>query len=414
MGEHARLSPSNHRWPHCPGSIREEANYPDTSNPASIDGTGSHLLLEMCLEHDTDAKSFINETIGVDHEDRPQGWLVKKDRCERVQVCLDYVMRRKKELGDDYPECSIIIHSEKRSNPGRAYHPILYVGSRDDWWGTVDITILIQYKDTTTCLIEVIDFKDGRTFVSEKDNSQLIAYAFGQYIFGYDNDIRLTIIQPKTTPSTRYIDIQPKELINSINELGTAAILTDDPDAPLVPDNKNGKGYCRWCKHKGNCEAVKDKLKEGFNMDIFGDITKMSSDDLGKLVDKEASVLDIFTNAKEEVQSRIEKGDTVPGYAMKPGNNNKEWNINDDDLYKLLIAKKLKKDEIYIPKLISPTQALNHDGLTDRQKESLEKHIIFKPGKVKLKAVSREVQKTAVDMFSDIVIQCDTEIPDFL
>ena len=86
MGEHARLSPSNHRWPHCPVSIREEANYPDTSNPASIDGTGSHLLLEMCLEHETDAKSFINETIGVDHEDKPEGWLVKQDRCDRVQV----------------------------------------------------------------------------------------------------------------------------------------------------------------------------------------------------------------------------------------------------------------------------------------------------------------------------------------
>jgi hypothetical protein len=412
MGEHARLSPSNHRWPHCPGSIREEANYPDTSNPASIDGTGSHLLLEMCLEHETDAKSFINETIGVDHEDKPEGWLVKQDRCDRVQVCLDYVSRRKKELGDDHPECEINIDSESRSNPGGV------LSSRDDWWGTVDISIKVLNNEGHLLFIEVIDFKDGRTFVSEKDNSQLIAYIYGKLtenMAAFCNNFRMTIVQPKTTPSVRYFNVNNQDdmYIKYITLL-KAAELTDDPEAPLVPDTKNGKGYCRWCKHKDNCEARKDQLKEGFDMDIFGNVGDMSSDDLGKLIDKEASVLDIFKNAKLEVERRIGDGKTVPGYAMKPGSSKKAWNIDDDELYKILIAKKLKRDEIYIPKLISPAQALKHESLSDRQKESLEQHISLKPGEVKLKAVSREVQQTAVDMFSDVVIQCNTEIPSFL
>jgi len=51
---HAKLSPSKrHRWGACPGSVREEAAYPeDRSGPAAIDGTHSHTLLEHCVKAD--------------------------------------------------------------------------------------------------------------------------------------------------------------------------------------------------------------------------------------------------------------------------------------------------------------------------------------------------------------------------
>ena len=52
MSDHAKLSPSKRsRWALCPGSIREEAKYPDTgSGPAAADGTHSHTLLEHCIK----------------------------------------------------------------------------------------------------------------------------------------------------------------------------------------------------------------------------------------------------------------------------------------------------------------------------------------------------------------------------
>ena len=51
MSAHAQLSPSKrHRWALCPGSIREEAKFPDErSGAAAIDGTHSHTLLEFCI-----------------------------------------------------------------------------------------------------------------------------------------------------------------------------------------------------------------------------------------------------------------------------------------------------------------------------------------------------------------------------
>ena len=61
---HARLSPSAaHRWSKCPGSVQEEAKYPDVSGDAAVDGTGSHLLLELCILNDKKAVDFEGQII---------------------------------------------------------------------------------------------------------------------------------------------------------------------------------------------------------------------------------------------------------------------------------------------------------------------------------------------------------------
>jgi len=98
MGAHARLGPSNARWPGCPGSVREEARYPDMPGEAAIDGTGSHELLEMCLKNGVSADAYDGQIIGTNHPDNPGGWMVDIDRIKRVNMCLDYIDRRVNEL----------------------------------------------------------------------------------------------------------------------------------------------------------------------------------------------------------------------------------------------------------------------------------------------------------------------------
>ena len=59
-----------------------------------------------------------------------------------------------------------------------------------------------------------------------------------------------------------------------------------------------------------------------------------------------------------------------------------------------------------ISKLISPSQLMKHEGLTTIQKERiLNDYIKIIPGKIKLKPINK---KSAVDMFSDNVLQCNT------
>jgi hypothetical protein len=48
---HAELSPSKrHRWAACPGSIREEARFPEPPpGDAAIQGTRTHTILERAV-----------------------------------------------------------------------------------------------------------------------------------------------------------------------------------------------------------------------------------------------------------------------------------------------------------------------------------------------------------------------------
>jgi hypothetical protein len=69
MSGHAQLSPSKaHRFLACPGSVREEAKYPEPpSGPGSIDGSHSHTLLQHCIKSRVDPLTMVGQTL-KDHE----------------------------------------------------------------------------------------------------------------------------------------------------------------------------------------------------------------------------------------------------------------------------------------------------------------------------------------------------------
>lgn len=407
---HARLSPSNHRWVHCPGSLREEAVYPDTSSEAAIDGTGSHLLLELCLTADKDIQEYLGEIIGVNHEDKPNGWTVNQERIDRVKMCLDYLARRKKTLVETHPGSTVTVDAETRSNPGRLYN-------REDWWGTVDITLSVWDKDENCVFVEVVDYKDGRGYVDEKNNPQLVAYLGGKINVlceGFNNPKRIhryTIVQPKTSTPVRYSVVNEEGVKNSLDQLAKAAFSTDDPDAPLIPDNKGGKGYCKYCSHKTNCAAMKNELKGGIEMleneglnellNSSKKLSEMDSEDLTKIYEIKSQLEKLLSDVKEELETRIKNGNHVPGWGMVPGNSKKQWNVSEEELTKFLRNRGLKKDQVYIAKLISPAQALKHEDLTKKQKEKLEELIEVVPGKSTLGRVKQEEVDT-VDLFKEV------------
>jgi hypothetical protein len=441
MSAHARLGPSNHRWPHCPGSVREEAAYPDVAGAAAIDGTGSHLLLEICLTGPmVPAADYIGQIIGANHPDNPMGWLVNPDRAERVQMCLDYIDRRMDELQNLYPTCIVAVEAESKANPGGMF-------GRDDWWGTTDITISVTDKDSRLnsriedrlLYLEVIDYKDGREFVDAKDNSQLISYAGGKlrpYIasgpelvrpfntYGIQ-PVRMTIVQPKTTPVVRYHDMPVDILVTRLEELAWAAAATDKQDAPLIA----GK-WCRWCKHKNNCTAknesglsvaggVMSNIIVSDNQSIVEvlqnavmNLGELSEEQLSQLADAREGIANIFDKVDKEIESRIDRGITVPGYAKEPGRGTNKWNQPEAKIAEALKKYKLKKDDIYETKLISPAGVAKLSQLTKDQKDQITKDLIsYVAGDLKLKKVSREIQKPSIEeMFKDVVAQSNTPV----
>lgn len=428
---HARLSPSNHRWPHCPGSVREEAQYPDVSGDAAIDGTGSHLLLELCLIEEVTPDYYNGRIIGVNHEDKPDGWLVSQDRIDRVWMCINYINRRKEELLTQFPGSVIDVQAETRTDPGGMF-------GREDWKGTADVTITVMIGGQAV-YVEVIDYKDGRGWVNAEGNSQLISYLGGQMrkwiASGPDmvrpfrperlQGCRMTIVQPKTTPPIRYSDVMPHAVLTDLEQLAKAAWATDDPDAPL----KSGK-HCTWCKHKPNCTAQSEESLEVLKMttdivaqdgqslfelieNVIGDVESIDTQRLTELADAEAGIQAAFDRVKAELTARLEHGEQVDGYALKPGRSSRIWNESEDEIVKMLKARRLKRDDIYPPKLASPAQIMKHPDLTDDQKAKIEKqYITTKAGELKLTKVARG-QKSELP-FKDVAQSNTSVVPSFL
>ena len=83
----------------------------------------------------------------------------------------------------------------------------------------------------------------------------------------------------------------------------------------------------------------------------------------------------IFDKVDDEIERRLVNGDTVPGYAMQPGNSSNQWNSPEEDIAKMLKSRRLKKEQIYPAKLISCAQVLKLKELTPEQKarENIDK-----------------------------------------
>ncbi len=398
MGTHARLSPSNHRWPHCPGSIREEAPYPDISGEAAIDGTGTHLLVELCLKNQRLPESYVNERIGVGDEEKPGGWLVDAERAERASMMINYLRRRYKELTGYRVELKV----EKRVDPGSMY-------GRDDWDGTSDIVLYvwqdIENKESRMVEIETSDYKDGRLYVSADNNSQLQSYALGAIApvkrhLSADCKVRMSIVQPKSTTPIRYQDTTAKELLVIGMELAKAAARTDAPDAPLIPDEKEGKGYCRWCKHKDNCEALNnikiEKVKKVENqLDIKEmllpafDVKSLTNEQLGSFLSIEKEVKKAFENVESEIEARLNAGEVFDEWVLGSGRVTKVWNEDDETIAKALKGRRLKLDEVMPRKLATPAQILKSENLDAKQKEKIMNQYITEKCKTKVIRVKK-------------------------
>lgn len=389
MAFHARKSLSAApRWSRCPGSIREEMNYPNFSSSAAIDGTGSHVLLEQILKGDlreirggrfAKTTSYLGEIVGLGHKDKVEGWLVDAERLNRVMVAVNYVQQRLDHLGED-----VMLVVEHRTNPGAKYN----IG---DMWGTVDITLIGGSE------LEVIDYKDGRTYVPET-TEQLLAYSDGQIEYAKQHffsikTVTKTIVQPKTEKMVRSITHSRKENDEMAKTLANAALLTESPGAELITGD-----HCKWCRHKPNCKARNQIAANMINGSV--EPIKMTNEQLATANDAIPFINSFVESLKNEAEERINKGQFVPGYEVAL--NRKKNRVWIDEVVaekKLRImtigGKRLKHVDYISRKLISPSTFLKFDLLPKQRALIMDELTVRKDGDKKLQKIV--VDSLAVD-----------------
>ena len=428
MSDHAKLSPSKRsRWALCPGSIREEAKYPDEGGgPAAIDGTHSHMLLEVCLKENDKASFYI----GAEMEDHEGKFVVDADRAARVQSALDYIDQR---VAEHNGLCEVI--SETRVDPE-------HLLGRKDLSGTVDVQIIGGNT------LELIDYKDGMGIVSAEGNLQLEQYAYG-VLAGYKlpvngdypfETVRMTIIQPKLAlkgmkPITSH-DVSVRSLLDSMGTIITQAAATDQPDAPLVP----GESQCKFCRAKGSCAALAGNVMKEVGI-MFQPVVTQTLDVAQQSADKDPSTMDdaqirqimeaaplmrqLLEGVEKEALRRLESGQTIPGLKLVNGRGSRAWALPEDDMAEKLVKMGIPKSAIYETKLVTPAKAEKltwekRDGskvtLTDRQLKTMETEYVVKmAGKLTVVPESDgrpAVVKNAAPLFG--AVETPAELPAWL
>ena len=354
------LSPSKRsRWALCPGSIREEAKYPEQdSGPAAVDGTHSHTLLEKCIESSIPAA----QTIGATWRDHEGLFTVDKDRAARVQIALDYIKEREA-LFDGKSN----VVSESKVDPA-------YLLGRTDLSGTVDVQII---GGTT---IELIDYKDGMGIVSAKGNLQLEQYAYG-VLAGYKlpvngaypfSTVRMTIIQPKLAMRGMNVisshDVSVADLLANMGTIVKQAAATDQPDAPLVP----GESQCKFCRAKGSCSALASNVMKEVGI-MFQPVVSNTLDIAQQSANKEPSTMDdaqiaqimeaaplmrqLLEGVEKEALRRLKAGQSIAGLKLVNGRGSRTWSLTEEEIAIRLIKMGVPKGNVYETKLVSPAKA---------------------------------------------------------
>jgi hypothetical protein len=426
MSTHAMLSPSKRsRWALCPGSIREEAKYPDEgSGPAAIDGTHSHTLLEHCIKAGlTDPHDQVGETF-TDHEG---AFKVDADRAARVKTAIDYI--RERSMNGMFK-----VISEQKVDPK-------FLLGRDDLSGTVDCQII------GPDWVELIDYKDGMGVVTAEGNMQLEQYAYGVLaelklpvngVYPF-NTIRMTIIQPKLAlkgmaPIT-FSEVPVSNLMGNMGTIIAQAAATDKPDAPLVP----GDSQCKFCRAKGSCAALASNVMKEVGV-MFQPVTQLP-DVAQQSANKDPSTMDdaqiaqimeaaplmrqLLEAVEKEALRRMESGQIIPGLKLVNGRGSRAWALPEDQMAEKLIKMGIPKTAVYETKLVSPAKAEKltwekRDGtkvtLTDRQLKTMETEYVVKmAGKLTVALESDErkaVTTNAAPLFS--AVETPAELPAWL
>ncbi len=375
MTTHAQLSPSKaHRWTVCPGSIREEAKFPDTSGKAAVDGTHSHSLLEKSLIDEKDPMQYVGLVLS-DHEGE---FMVDRERAQRVGIAYSHVQHRVKELD------ALMMVAESRVDPAALL-------GRDDCSGTVDVQI------HTATHVDIIDYKDGMGLVDAKDNQQLELYALGVLAENpHIQSVRMTIIQPKLAlrglkAITSY-DMMAVDLLARVDQYKAAAAATDKSDAPLVP----GDSQCKFCKAKGSCSALASNVMEAIGMFKSIDIAQQAADknpnelsdqQIREIVESAPLVRQLLEAVEAEALRRFEAGVSINGLKAVYGRGTRSWALSEDEMADKLVKMGIPKSSIFETKLITPAKAekltwSKKDGekkqLSDRQLKTLETEYIKK------------------------------------
>ena len=378
----------------CNAKPWREQPFPESTNASADEGTAAHFLQEQCLEKGVEASHFIGTRIQVKDgktEFHTSGqWPVGIDFAHEVQKSLD-VIYSLAEGATIYPEQTLSIE---------------FITGEQGATGTSDV-IIVKGK-TLICA----DLKFGRGVqVFAEGNEQLLMYGASAVAdfdaLGEIEEIELHILQPRLNHFDCW-KLSITEMDERIEEIRQVSkrILAGPEGLTAVPGDKQ----CRFCKASATCPERTDFTLQLIT-DTFTDLDKgfiqvsmiqaekllaqafdvkpaaVEYDDLGTFTVKKpnirpsleaaeaklpdasderlatlmdaADMIEGFAKAvRAEVERRLLAGKfTDARYKLVEGRQGARSWTSEEEAEATLKAMRLKVDQMYDFKLISPTTA---------------------------------------------------------
>jgi hypothetical protein len=380
--KHAVLGPSgSSRWIPCPGSVKLESYFPNTSSKYAEWGTAAHELSDICLREGNNAENHIGRTFTIN------GNVYTVD-MEMADCVNDY-------MADVY---SLVDPEEGDTLLSEEQVPLTQITGEEDAEGTSDV-IGISACQT---ILTVIDLKTGQgvkvdAFDADDydqirphdydpatctPNTQMTMYAGGsleKYKNQYPNidTVRMVISQPRIN----WLDsceITVADLEARLAKISEAAgVATLNEGETLVP----GEKQCKFCRAKSTCPALRGVVFEKISgnkakastsssfseIDTEQTLAKKAAATIGIPDDDEALAQSMraiplieawIKGVQEGVASRLFNAQPVPGFKLVLGKKgNRAWRDEEAARAAIIGRGKLKAADAEVRKLVTPTQA---------------------------------------------------------
>jgi len=372
---HAKYGASSaHRWGACAGSttLVLDGKRVDASSRYAAEGTLGHTLAAKCLTDNVAAARFIGNPYNVDNF----AFIVDADFAAHLQTYVDNI----REYAVD---ASLMVEVEVDYSKYLGVKPV-------EGFGTSDVVILRSDE------LQVHDLKMGQGEVVEAEgNWQMMLYALGAYeqygeLLDYDAETKVTMVIHQ--PRIRKAPTEWSCTVGDLFEFGAQMKLAAHADKAalwghaayrnggrkpeefkawsdkyLVP----GEKQCRWCSAKAMCPAVRDVVtKTVFNAtpvdaSEFKAMTFVpkihvhptGNDWLSSAMKQVPLIRDWIKAVTAEIDRRVLGGQQIEGFKVVMGDQGDRAWSSEAAAEVELKSMRLKQDEMYSRKLISPTMA---------------------------------------------------------